>query len=222
MKNPTNTFEISQLSHELTNPITLIYSSLQRMEKEHPEIGTYAYWDGIMDEIHHMQHLLQDIKLFQSGPSCRPAPFSYPEFVQDAACAMQAYLQNKNQQLLLQCPKRLPTLFADKYKLRQVIENLIKNAAEASEPDSTIIWHIYSEDALLINEIIDHGQGITPGYEPILFEPFITSKPDGTGLGLSICRQIVEAHGGQLTYRKNPSRGTTFSFTLPYSINTKN
>ncbi len=208
-------FEMAQISHELANPITLIYSSLQRMEKEHPEIGAYPYWSGIMDEMHHVQHLLRDLRLLQADTEIHPAPFSFIEFAQETACALQAFLQERKQTLLLQCPLEIPTLSADKFKLRQVIENLIKNASDASKANEIIAWHIRLEETTLISEIIDSGCGIAPGFEALLFEPFITSKADGTGLGLPICKQIIEGHGGQLTYRKNPSGGTTFSFTLP-------
>ena len=59
--------------------------------------------------------------------------------------------------------------------------------------------------------------GIAPEVIPHLFEPFFTTKPDGvgTGLGLAICRQIVQAHGGELRVRSTPGQGSTFSVHLP-------
>ncbi len=226
MSNNHTSFEMAQISHELANPITLIYSSLQRMEKENPEIGSSPYWSGIISEIHHMQHLLKDLKCIQSSASIHPVLFSFTEFAKETACSMQAFLQEKKQTLLLQAPLTLPNLSADKYKIRQVIENLVKNASDASQPNEIIVWHIKLEGSSLINEIIDSGCGIAPDFEALLFEPFATSKSDGTGLGLPICKQIIENHGGKLTYKKNPTGGMTFIFHLPctatYSINTKN
>ncbi len=211
----TTNFEIAQISHELANPITLIYSSLQRLEKEHPELMTYSHWDGVMDEIRHMQQLLQDIRLMQTCNIIHKSSFSYSDFTQEVTLSFHSYLQDKNQTLLLQCPPDLPPLNADRLKLRQVVENLIKNASEASPADAIIAWRIHQNPDTLVNEIIDSGSGITPGYEPLLFEPFITTKPTGTGLGLTICKQIIESHAGTLTFEKNPSGGTTFSFCLP-------
>lgn len=211
----TTNFEIAQISHELANPITLIYSSLQRLEKEHPELITYSHWDGVMDEIRHMQQLLQDLRLMQTCSIPNKTSFSYNDFAQEIAHSFYPYLQEKNQTLLLQCPSELPFLNADRLKLRQVVENLIKNASEASPSDAIIAWRIHRDTDTLVNEIIDSGSGITPGYEPLLFEPFITTKPTGTGLGLTICKQIIESHTGTLSYEKNPSGGTTFSFCLP-------
>lgn len=214
---PVNTknFELAQISHELANPITLIYSSLQRLEKEHPELITYSHWDGVMDEIRHMQQLLWDIRFMQTCNTLHKTSFSYIDFTQEVAHSFHSFLQEKNQTLLLQCPTELPSLNADRLKLRQVIENLIKNASEASPINAMIAWRIHQDASTLVNEVIDSGSGLAAGYETSLFEPFITSKPNGTGLGLTICKQIVESHSGTIGYEKNPAGGMTFTFCLP-------
>lgn len=215
MSTHTTDFELAQISHELANPITLIYSSLQKLEKEHPELITYSHWDGVMDEVRHMQHLLQDLRLMQCCDAIHTTSFSYSAFAQEIVHSFYPYLQNRNQTLLLQCPSELPCLTADRSKLRQVAENLIKNASEASPDNAMIAWRIHPDSGMLVNEIIDAGSGIAPGYENILFQPFVTSKPAGTGLGLPICKQIMESHSGTLTCKKNPSCGMTFTFCLP-------
>lgn len=211
----SNQFEIAQISHELANPITIIYSSLQRLEKEHPEIITYSHWDGVMNEVRHAQQLLLDIRLMQTSNILHKTSFSYVDFSQDIIRSLYSFLQERDQTLLLQCPSMLPFLNADRLKLRQVLENLIKNASEASPAHSVITWRIKQNSSNLINEIIDTGSGLAPGCDNSLFEPFISSKPTGTGLGLTICRQIIENHDGTITYRENPSGGMTFTFCLP-------
>ena len=215
MPDNTNQFEIAQISHELANPITLIYSSLQRLEKEHPELITYSHWDGVMDEIRHAQKLLWDIRLMQACDTLHKTTFSYVDFTQEVSHSFHSFLQEKNQTLLLQCPSELPFISADRLKLRQVIENLIKNASEASPSNAMIAWRIHQDSSLLINEVIDSGSGLKPGYETSLFDPFVTSKENGTGLGLAICRQIIESHAGTIRYEENPSGGMTFTFCLP-------
>lgn len=214
---PVNTdhLEIAKISHELANPITLIYSSLQRMEKEHPELITYSHWDGIMEEVRHTQQLLWDIRFMQTCNTLHKTDFSYVDFTQEIVHSFHSFLQEKSQTLLLQCPSELPCLNADRLKLRQVVENLIKNASEASPANAMIAWRIQQSSSVLINEVIDSGSGLTPGYEASLFDPFVTSKQTGTGLGLAICKQIIESHAGTIEYKENPSGGMTFTFCLP-------
>ena len=64
-------------------------------------------------------------------------------------------------------------------------------------------------------KVIDSGPGIPAEISVRLFQPFVTNKASGLGLGLSICREIVEAHHGQLSAMPNPSGGTIFRVTLP-------
>ncbi|MFZ2950861.1 MAG: ATP-binding protein [Desulfuromonadaceae bacterium] len=104
---------------------------------------------------------------------------------------------------------------ADPNQLRQVIINLLQNAAEAM-PDGGII-RIESSltSAAAIISITDNGAGIGEDAAQHIFEPFWTTKPAGTGLGLSISYRIVEAHGGSLTVESPPAGGCRFVITLP-------
>jgi signal transduction histidine kinase len=63
--------------------------------------------------------------------------------------------------------------------------------------------------------IADRGPGVHASEEAQLFTPFFTTKQDGMGIGLAICRSIVEFHGGQLYFERNPGGGSVFAFSLP-------
>jgi signal transduction histidine kinase len=65
--------------------------------------------------------------------------------------------------------------------------------------------------------VCDSGNGIDPAMIAHIFEPFFTTKPKGMGMGLAIARSIIKAHGGQLSARRNPDRGSTFEIVLPAS-----
>ena len=106
----------------------------------------------------------------------------------------------------------------DSVQIQQVILNLVRNACEAQDgieaPPPRI--EIDSDLGGRINvSVVDHGPGFPEAQRARFFEPFTSSKQSGLGLGLSISRTIVEAHGGSLTARNNPSGGATVSFTLP-------
>lgn len=113
----------------------------------------------------------------------------------------------------------LPIVFVDSISLEQVILNLTRNAFQAMQ-ELTLQQRILQIDAKSCGnyvqvDVIDHGPGIPQEVTERLFSPFFSTKAEGMGMGLNICRTIIEFHGGQLTYRPNPTGGTIFSFTLP-------
>jgi signal transduction histidine kinase len=115
------------------------------------------------------------------------------------------------------------TIQGDPDQLKQVLLNLIRNAAEGIEECGTINLCLRAERASLrgrfvdaaILEVKDNGRGISPEAQKRLFDPFYTTKPAGTGLGLPIAARIVEQHGGTLRYKTKVGRGTTFGIILP-------
>jgi signal transduction histidine kinase len=107
--------------------------------------------------------------------------------------------------------------------LKQVLINLVRNAGEAIDGGGkvTLRTRIAHADlggrdtAVVILEVADTGQGISPEAMKHLFDPFFSTKDTGTGLGLPIAARIVEKHGGILQYQTRPGYGTTFGVVLP-------
>jgi signal transduction histidine kinase len=96
----------------------------------------------------------------------------------------------------------------------RVIDNLVKNAVEASRPDDVVRVRLSDEGGTARVAVADHGAGVDPSRAHELFEPFFTTKQEGTGLGLAISRAIASAHGGNLTYQRKGS-ATEFELALP-------
>ena len=110
----------------------------------------------------------------------------------------------------------------DDERIRQVINNLIKNSIKAVQPETgkvNVIVEEFSEEAKI--SIIDNGRGIPKEAHDKIFKKFyqvdasLTREKGGSGLGLSICKNIVEAHGGKIWFDSEVGKGTTFAFTLP-------
>jgi CheY-like chemotaxis protein len=115
----------------------------------------------------------------------------------------------------------VPTLWADRHQLQQVLVNLVTNAHHAMRGDTVRRLQIVTRHevarAFVVLDVADSGPGIPDGLRERIFEPFFTTKPagEGTGLGLSLCNGIVEAHGGTLTLAPGRSQGAVFRIELP-------
>jgi signal transduction histidine kinase len=96
----------------------------------------------------------------------------------------------------------------------RVIDNLLRNAVEASREDQVVVVQVGNGGKNARVMVKDHGPGVDEACVHQLFEPFFTTKTEGTGLGLALSRAIVTAHGGALTYRREKDT-TVFELSLP-------
>jgi two-component system NtrC family sensor kinase len=111
----------------------------------------------------------------------------------------------------------------DPQQIKQVLINLLQNAADSIGQNGTITLRARLDEKRLNNrqmdvvilEVADTGAGIPPEAEKRLFDPFFTTKDFGTGLGLPIAARIVERNFGALQYQTQTGRGTTFGIILP-------
>lgn len=113
------------------------------------------------------------------------------------------------------------TVFADKEKIRQVLNNLVDNSIKYGRIGGTVVASMYNtDDKIILIEISDDGMGINEKYLNRVFERFFRTNEGrgrdaaGSGLGLSICKHIIEAHGHTIHVRSKENVGTTIGFTL--------
>ena len=103
----------------------------------------------------------------------------------------------------------------DRSRLVPVLVNLLKNAREASSTGDPVELRLAAEHGRLVFEVLDRGEGLTPGEESRAFEPFFTTRVHGTGLGLALARRVVEGHGGAIRAANRPGGGASFQIALP-------
>jgi signal transduction histidine kinase len=108
-----------------------------------------------------------------------------------------------------------PKVWLDEGLLRQVLDNLIRNAMEAIAGSGVVEVETAVVDQCVAIRVKDTGSGISADSQAKLFEPFYTTKPQGTGLGLATSQQIVFEHNGHLVVESQPGKGSTFSVLLP-------
>jgi len=110
------------------------------------------------------------------------------------------------------------TVYGDAYYLRQVFDNLVRNAREAMEGQDEpprLRVRVARQGGNAEVRVTDNGPGIAPENLQRVFQPFVSTKGKGMGLGLAICREIVEGHAGRLDVESALGRGTTFIVSLP-------
>jgi len=133
--------------------------------------------------------------------------------------------ENKPMALSLEAPKKLPRVYGDMERVRQILSNLMDNAYHYTPENGTIIVQIHPLNGGhgVQVDIQDNGVGIALEDQDRVFErfyrgenPLVLATP-GTGLGLSIVKQIVDMHKGRIWMKSTgvPGEGSTFSFTLP-------
>jgi two-component system sensor histidine kinase KdpD len=115
-------------------------------------------------------------------------------------------------------PPDLPLIPFDSLLMEQVLVNLLENAIKYTPPGTPIELSARVEPAEVVVEVADHGPGLPPGTEQLVFDKFYRAQPDsirGSGLGLAICQGIIKAHGGRIWAENRPTGGAVFRFTLP-------
>jgi signal transduction histidine kinase len=120
-------------------------------------------------------------------------------------------------------PEHPVRMAVDRHRIREMLLNLVTNAIKYTPAGGTIELTLAEQDGSVSLTVGDTGIGIAPGDLPHIFERFWRADParsrtgdrPGTGLGLSITKWIAEAHGGSITVRSRPRRGTTFTVRLP-------
>ncbi len=177
--------------------------------------------DGTLEqieaEVHRSGNLLRrglELARPSGGPVC--LEFSVNELLTDLLQLLRRELFFKR--IRVRRPPREPEarILGDPDDLRQVLQNLIENAAAASPVGGEIAVETAVEEGRLRLTIRDAGPGIPPERLETIFAPFAPARPEGLGLGLSISRAIVERMGGRLRAENAPAGGAAFTVELPF------
>jgi signal transduction histidine kinase len=214
------------IAHEIRNPLTAIKAALFIQQKKF-EPGSPEFADArvVEREILRLEKIVNDFLLFARPSEPELADVSAGSLLQEVHTLLAPQLAKNRIQLRLEPPPPV-RVRADAAQIKQVLINLVQNAADAIGQEGTIRLRARRERRRLaqkdasavILEVEDTGKGIPPEVQKRLFDPFFTTKESGTGLGLSIAAGIVQKHGGVLEYRTLAGHGTTFGIVLPGAV----
>lgn len=206
------------VAHEIRNPLTAIKFRLFSLKKVLPAADANNE-DAVMigNEISRLERIVQDFLRFArpSDPELVTVPAH--RVLQEVRDLLKPQLEKSAIELRLVAGETA-WLRADMAQIKQVLINLVRNAAESIGQNGVITLRVRFEgrrESLVALDVTDDGKGIPSEVQLRLFDPFFTTKEGGTGLGLPIAARIVEKHGGELRYRTEVNRGTTFSVVLP-------
>jgi light-regulated signal transduction histidine kinase (bacteriophytochrome) len=209
-------------AHDLQTPLRSISVFTQLIQRNFKgQLGDEAeQWMGMVtDGTTRMQSLIDDLLAYSRLDSlARPFELTDCRRVFDEARAnLMARIQETGAEVT--CGD-LPTVWADRVQLAQVLQNLIENGIKyntASPPKVQV--GAEQRDGEWIISVADNGIGIAPKYHQRVFEIFrrlhTQQEYPGTGIGLAICHRIVERHGGRIWVKSREETGSTFCFTLP-------
>ena len=206
---------LSKFSHELRNPLTTVYSTVQLIEVQHPEVKDFKYWSNLAHDLEYMDRLLTELSDFSKSESLKVSTFSFRALLEQISLSFAATIADSEVEYTSKISPSLQQITGDKTKLQEVFLNLLKNAYEASLPNKTVYLEASCDEDHIHVSIRDTGCGISEEQLPNIFDPFVTYKKNGSGLGLAICNNIVHAHGGNISVESKPDAGTTFRVCLP-------
>ncbi len=214
------------VAHEIRNPLTAIKARLFTQQKALTP-GSPAAKDAeiISSEINRLERIVRDFLTFARPSEPKLASISVRRLLAEIQDLLAGEMARSGIQLQLQ-PGEDYFVVADHAQIKQVLINLIQNAAESIDRSGSVTLGAKPATGrlgpgarrMVALEVVDTGKGIPPEVQPRLFDPFFTTKESGTGLGLSIAARIVEKHGGSVEFQTSPGRGTAFGVLLPQAF----
>ncbi len=199
-------------AHEIRNPIGVIRGAVELVQERagaQLSANDREALSDVVGEVERLRRLTQDFLDLAREPALVKAPTDLAQSGADAARGLARSYPGVAVELAL--PELV--LEADAARLRQVLGNLLANAAEAGARRVVVRGEALDGFARVVVE--DDGSGIDPALRDRLFDPFATGRADGTGLGLAISRQIAERHGGSLRLVPSTGAGAAFELRLP-------
>ena len=208
-------YTISKISHEIRNPLALVYSTLQLIESQHPEAKSFKHWNDMREDIEFMNSLLLELSTYNNGERLNLQPVCAYDFLSHICLSFASSCVDTEIEFTSKIDKNLPNIFCDRIKLHEVVLNLLQNAFDAVTPAGSIRLEAYIENNMLKIVISDTGCGISPEQLDEIFNAFFTSKSGGTGLGLAIAKRVITAHQGSVSVKSELHKGSKFTISLP-------
>ncbi len=219
---------LANMSHELRTPLNAIIGYAEMLEEDIDDVAQRSDLRRIHSSGKHLLGLINDVldlsKIEAGKVELHIDVIDAGPLVKQVVSATQPLLAGNGNRLELQLEEPLGEMISDPVRLRQVLQNLLSNAAKFTHQGEVRLSVRRTNDstgARFVFEILDTGIGMTPAQLDALFVPFVqadsatTRRYGGSGLGLAISRRLCELLGGELTVQSEFGRGTCCTVSLP-------
>ena len=228
---------VADLSHELRTPVSVIQGNLEGMLD-----GIYAadeeHLTPVLEEVRMLSRLIDDLRTLSEAESgmldLRREPTDFGILASEVMASFRPQADAQQIELMVEVPDELPLLEVDPIRIREVLVNLTTNALRHTPSDGNVTIRAETDDGYAQVTVKDTGSGIAPEDLDHVFDRFykVESAPGtgasspsrpafGTspsGLGLTIAKNLVSAHGGEITAESTLGEGTVVRFTLPLEV----
>ncbi len=219
---------ISIASHQLRTPATgvkqylgmLLEDMFGELTPPQRDIVNRAY-ESNERQLRIIADLLKVAQLDAGEMLLHPVTTDISELVHYIIQDISAVFRDRSQELEYRPSKTQAFAFIDTEAIRMVIENIIENASKYSEEETRVIVSVKHTDDTVRIRVADNGVGIPDNDRHLLFDRFsridnpLSKKVGGTGLGLYWSKQVIDLHGGEITYHANKPHGSVFTICLP-------
>jgi two-component system, NtrC family, sensor histidine kinase HydH len=200
----------ASIAHELRNPLSVIESSAFLLRRRlPPDLNTGHHIEKIEGQVQHANRVITDLLDMVRD---KPLRAEMVDLQALATSYREGLSEAKQSHLTLDLQESLPTLWADRNQVLQILNNLVTNAFEAMHDQ--VLVKIYASENTMHILVNDNGKGIDVAAKTRLFEPLFTTKSRGIGLGLALSRKLAERNGGSLVLSQGPLPGAAFLLML--------
>jgi signal transduction histidine kinase len=208
---------VSQVAHEIRNPLGIIRISAQRLRRAVDDPQHEEMVDYVLTEADRLDGVVERYLDYAKGQPLKREPVPTRKFLEEVVSEFQ---RSEPGDVELESSVTGPgTVRVDRARFKQLLYNLMENAVRAGARRVTIsVDPDFSSKTPRVRWTVeDDGEGIPARQRKRVFEPFFTTHSNGSGLGLSIVQQITEEHGGTVSIQSRDGGGTAVSVTLPAS-----
>ena len=208
----------ARILHQIKNPLQTIVLHADLLQNERmvaDPLQRREVAEAIIGESQRLVAMLDELSVYASGAqrAMNRQPMELHQLIRQVA----GYESGRTGMRVDVSRVAPAVVMADAYYVRQALDNLVRNAAEAmaAQDDAHLAISVDREGGTAVVRVSDNGPGIAPEKLDHIFQPFVSTKGKGMGLGLAICREIAEAHAGRLEVESALGEGTTFTLRIP-------